>query len=121
MRIMIHKAQASPRRVVFPEGDHEKILRAAHILVDEKIANPILLGNAATISAKAAELGLVLDGIQVVDPANWPSRELYAETLYSLRQRRGLTHSEANEMLSNRNVFGSIMVHLVTRTHWSAA
>jgi malate dehydrogenase (oxaloacetate-decarboxylating)(NADP+) len=112
MRIMIRKAQASPRRVVFPEGDHEKILRAAHILVDERIANPILLGNAATISAKAAELGLVLDGIQVVDPANWPSRELYAETLYSLRQRRGLTHSEANEMLSNRNVFGSIMVHL---------
>ncbi|HXQ98101.1 MAG TPA: NADP-dependent malic enzyme, partial [Candidatus Limnocylindrales bacterium] len=112
MRIMIRKAQASPRRVVFPEGDHEKILRAAHLLVDEKIANPILLGNAAAISAKTAELGLVLDGIQVVDPANWPSRELYAETLYSLRQRRGLTHSEANEMLSNRNVFGSIMVHL---------
>jgi malate dehydrogenase (oxaloacetate-decarboxylating)(NADP+) len=112
MRIMIRKAQASPRRVVFPEGDHEKILRATHLLVDDKIANPILLGNAAAISAKAAELGLALDGIQVVDPANWPSRELYAETLYSLRQRRGLTHSEANEMLSNRNVFGSIMVHL---------
>ncbi len=46
MRIMIHKAQRKPQRVVFPEGESNKILRAAQILIDEKIAKPILLGNA---------------------------------------------------------------------------
>jgi len=112
MRIMIHKAQALPRRVVFPEGDNEKILRAAHILVDERIAHPILLGNANTIRAKAAELGMTLNGIKIVDPADWPKRELYIETVYGLRQRRGVTLSEARDLISNRNIFGSVMVHL---------
>ena len=49
MRIMIHKAQQSPKRIVFPEGEQHKILRAAQILIDEKIATPILLGNEAAI------------------------------------------------------------------------
>ena len=49
MRVVIHKAQAAPKRVVFPEGENEKILRAGHLLVEEKIAKPILLGNENTI------------------------------------------------------------------------
>ena len=51
-RIMIHKAQANPKQVVFPEGENEKILRACHSLLEEKIAMPILLGNAAIIQPK---------------------------------------------------------------------
>ncbi|MBI3670017.1 MAG: NADP-dependent malic enzyme [Acidobacteria bacterium] len=112
MRTMIHKAQARPRRVVFPEGENEKILRASHILVDEKIAHPILLGNDSTIRSRAADLGIALDGMQVVDPNHSPKRELYAEVLYRLRQRRGVTLSEARELLANRNLFGSVMVHV---------
>jgi malate dehydrogenase (oxaloacetate-decarboxylating)(NADP+) len=112
MRMVIHKAQASPKRVVFPEGENDKILRAAHILVDEKIAQPILLGNAETIRMRAANLGIPLDGAVLVDPADSPSREHYIETLYQLRQRRGVTLSEAGELIANRNLFGCIMVHL---------
>jgi malate dehydrogenase (oxaloacetate-decarboxylating)(NADP+) len=112
MRMVIHKAKAAPRRVVFPEGENEKILRAAHILVDEKIASPILLGSEDAIVRKAADLGVLLDGTKIVDPAVWPDRERYIETLYQLRQRRGVTLSEAREMIANRNVFGSLMVHL---------
>jgi len=112
MRMVIHKAKAAPRRVVFPEGENEKILRAAHILVDEQIASPILLGSEETILRKAADLGVLLDGTKIVDPAVWPARERYIETLYQLRQRRGVTLSEAREMIANRNVFGSLMVHL---------
>ena len=112
MRMVIHKAKAAPRRVVFPEGENEKILRAAHILVDEQIASPILLGSEETILRKAADLGVLLDGTKIVDPAVWPERERYIETLYQLRQRRGVTLSEAREMIANRNVFGSLMVHL---------
>lgn len=112
MRMVIHKAQASPKRVVFPEGENDKILRAAHILVDEKIAQPILLGNTDTIRGRAANLGIALDGVVLVDPTDSPNLEHYIETLYDLRQRRGVTLSEAREMLTNRNMFGCVMVHL---------
>jgi malate dehydrogenase (oxaloacetate-decarboxylating)(NADP+) len=112
MRLIIHKAQSKPKRVLFPEGDNEKILRAAHILVEENIAEPILLGNKETIRAKAADLAVNLNKIQVVDPALWPKREDYINTLYALRQRRGVTLSEARELINNRNLFGSVMVHL---------
>ena len=112
MRLIIHKAQQQPRRVVFPEGENEKILRAAHILVEEKIAKPMLIGDAMIIEAKAADLGMSLDQIIVVDPPLWAKRVLYAEALYGLRQRRGVTQSEAHSLINNPNIFGSVMVHL---------
>ncbi len=112
MRGVIHKAQANPKRVVFPEGEHEKVLRACHILVDEKIARPILLGNQFAIRSKAADLGIPLQGVEIVDPAETPQRERYIDELFRLRQRRGVTLSEARELILNRNVCGSVMVHL---------
>ena len=111
-RTMIHKAQANPKQVVFPEGDNEKILRACHVLVDEKIAWPILVGDAATIQLKAHELGVNLDGMKIVDPAASSLREFYVQELFRLRQRRGVTLSEADRLIDNRNVFGSMMVHM---------
>jgi len=67
-RIMIRKAQAKPKSVVFPEGENEKILRACYTLMDEKIAVPILLGRAAVIQAKALDLGLDLKDVRVINP-----------------------------------------------------
>ena len=110
-RMMIHKAQAHPKQVVFPEGDNEKILRACHTLVEEKIASPILLGNAASIRKNIAELDLDMSGVKIVDPATSPQREHYIQELFRLRQRRGMTLSEAKVQIANRNVFGSMMVH----------
>ncbi|MBZ5667129.1 MAG: NADP-dependent malic enzyme [Acidobacteriia bacterium] len=111
-RMMIHKAQATPKHVVFPEGDNEKILRACHSILDEKIATPILIGNAATIQAKAAELGLDLKQAQIVDPASSPLRERYIQELFRLRQRRGVTLTEAHTLIDERNIFASMMVHM---------
>ncbi len=111
-RTMIHKAQANPKQVVFPEGDNEKILRACHTLVEEKIAHPILLGEAAKIQARAREFGVNLEGMQIVDTAMSEHRELYAQELFRLRQRRGVTLQEAATLLNNCNVFGSMMVHM---------
>ena len=112
MRIVIHKAQARPKRVVFPEGDNDKVLRASHILVEEKIARPILLGNETIIRDRAAELGVPLGGMDIVDPQNAALREVYIQELYWLRQRRGVTLSEARGLIENRNVFGSLMVRM---------
>jgi malate dehydrogenase (oxaloacetate-decarboxylating)(NADP+) len=110
MRLVIHKAQHSPKRVVFPEGENEKVLRACHILVEEGVAAPILLGNESLIRSKASDLGIELDCMEVVDIERSPRRDVYAHELYELRQRRGMTLSEAHEAIASRNLFGSLMV-----------
>jgi malate dehydrogenase (oxaloacetate-decarboxylating)(NADP+) len=111
-RMMIQKAQTRPKQVVFPEGENEKILRAAHTLLEEKIAFPVLLGKPAVIDAKIKELDLSLEGVRIVDPDHSPMREQYVQEFYRIRQRRGITLTEAQAALTNRNVFGSMMLHL---------
>src|ERR1039458_8924940 len=111
-RTMINKAKANPKQLVFPEGENEKILRASHALVEERIAKPVLLGNLATVQARAKELGLDLEGIKIVDPAVSELRELYIQELFRLRQRRGVTLNEARTLINDRNIFGSMMVHM---------
>ncbi len=112
MRIMIHKAQSNPKRVVFPEGDHQKILRACHVLIEEKIAVPILLGRTNEIQKTAAELGVPLTGITILEPETAPRRQEYVNELYRLRQRRGVTLGAADELMNDRNIFGSMMVRM---------
>ena len=66
MRLIINKAKSDPKRIVFPEGDDEKILRAAQILIEEGIQKPILIGNRDKINAKMEELGLEFnDGVPI--------------------------------------------------------
>jgi malate dehydrogenase (oxaloacetate-decarboxylating)(NADP+) len=109
MRIMIHKAQANPKRVVFPEGEERKILRACHILQDEKIAIPILLGNEERIRAKMAELHLQAE-VEIIDPATFEHRKEYARSLHDLRSRKGITLREAQRQLLDPNLLGAMMV-----------
>jgi malate dehydrogenase (oxaloacetate-decarboxylating)(NADP+) len=111
-RMMILKASAAPKRVVFPEGEHERILRACHILVEENIAHPILLGRFETIRKNAEDLGMSLDGIEVIEPATSARIPDFTDELYRLRHRKGLLLSEARQMILDRDVFGSMMVHL---------
>src|ERR1051326_2123456 len=111
-RMMILKASAAPKRVVFPEGEHERILRACHILVEENIAHPILLGRFETIRKNAEDLGMSLDGIEVIEPATSARIPDFTDELYRLRHRKGLLLSEARQMMLDRDVFGSMMVHL---------
>jgi len=112
VRMMVHKAQIKPQRVVFPEGDNDTILRACHILVEEKIANPILLGSESAIQARAAELEVPLHGMEIVEPATSMLQRPYVYELYRIRQRRGLTLAEARGLIKNRNYFGSMMVRM---------
>jgi malate dehydrogenase (oxaloacetate-decarboxylating)(NADP+) len=112
MRAVMQKARKQPKRVVFCEGEEGKILRACQILLDEKIAMPILLGREEIIRARIAEYRLNLTGIQIVDPATFPRREEYAEEFYSLRQRKGVTRREAEQLVINPVTFASLMVRL---------
>ena len=112
MRMMIRKAQANPKRVVFPEGKHQKILRACHVLLEEKIAIPVLLGRSNEIQRTAAEIGINLDGVTIVEPETAPRRQEYVNELYRLRQRRGVTLGSADELMNDNNIFGSMMVRM---------
>jgi malate dehydrogenase (oxaloacetate-decarboxylating)(NADP+) len=111
MRNLINKAKDNPKRVVFPEGEEVKILRAAQQLVDENIATPILLGPEKEIRDRIKELGLDLDGVEIIDPENADIRKDYIDTLFEIRQRNGITRAEAKRMIKkDRNYFGAMMV-----------
>jgi malate dehydrogenase (oxaloacetate-decarboxylating)(NADP+) len=112
MRGVILRAQNAPKRVVFPEGEEPKVIRAARILVDEGIAHPILLGNRVIIEHLARDLGVSLDEILTEDPYSSPNRDRYATSLWERRQRKGLSLAEAHQRLLNANYFGSMMVAL---------
>lgn len=112
MRFIIHRAQKQPKRIVFPEGSEEKILRASQIIVDEKIANPILLGDEAAIREKIKLLDLELNGIQIIDPTHAPKLDEYVSKFYEMRQRKGVTQREALKLMKAPNYFGMMMVNL---------
>jgi malate dehydrogenase (oxaloacetate-decarboxylating)(NADP+) len=110
MRFFIHKAQAAPKRIVFPEGEEEKILRAAQIIIDEKIAQPILIGGSTTIHQKISELGLDLASMEIVNPGKSEKFHDYINSYYAARQRKGITRFDAEREMKTHNIFGMMMV-----------
>jgi len=113
MRIFINKAKAHPKRIVFPEGSEEKILRACQIIIDEGMAKPILLGKKEKIARKVEELNLnILDNAEIIEPEKYPKFNEYVDELFKMRQRKGVTRVEAKKILKTPNYFGSLMVHM---------
>jgi malate dehydrogenase (oxaloacetate-decarboxylating)(NADP+) len=112
VRRAIEKAKHDPRRIVFPEGDHHKILKAAQIAYEDGLALPVILGSRNKIEKLAEEHGIDIAGFEIIDHDNFDRIDVYAEKLYRLRQRKGLLKAEAYNLLRNRNYFGAMMVHL---------
>jgi len=112
MRMVINRAKTDPKRIVFPEGEEEKILRASQIILDEGIATPVLLGDESIINNKKKKLHLELKGTEIVDLKNSKKVEKFTEELYQLRKRKGVTRVEAVNLIKNRNYFGAMMVHM---------
>ena len=111
MRVAIHKAQRSPKRIVFPEGSEEQILRASQIIVDEGIAVPILLGDQKVIRERIKMLDLELNGIEIIDPQSSAKFDEYASKYYELRERRGATRGDTRRVVARPIYFGMMMVH----------
>lgn len=111
MRLVTNNAKSNPKRVVFAEADNYKILKAAQIVKEDRIAIPILLGNKEAIQKIIYENALDLDGVEIIEPVLEPERiKKYATALYNKRQRRGVTLYEANKLMRDRNYFGASMV-----------
>ncbi len=111
MRVVINKAKLNPKRIVFPEGANQKILRACQIIIDEGIARPIVLGSEEKIRNDIKELHLDLNGIEIINPVKSNKLTGFARQLFQLRARKGMTLSEAKSQLKgNWRLFGSMMV-----------
>ena len=106
-------ARRNPQRVVFAEGGHPNMLKAAVEAKSEGICHPILLGNDEVIAKMARQLDLSLEGIEIVNlrhPNELERRERYARILTEKRAREGFTYEEANDKMFERNYFGMMMV-----------
>ena len=110
MRVVLNKAKSDPKRVVLAEGSDEKLVRAAFQLVDQGIAEPVLIGDRQEIWTHADRLGLEFEP-EIVDPEA-ETLEPYADRLHELRKRDGVTRREAAELITDGNYLGSVMVEM---------
>jgi malate dehydrogenase (oxaloacetate-decarboxylating)(NADP+) len=108
---VIDLAKQKPKHILFAEADHIKILKAAQILQDEKIAYPILLGSRDEIERLIQEHNLELGECKIIDPREEKERtEKYAQAYHQKRQRKGITLKDAARVMRDRNAFGAMMV-----------
>jgi malate dehydrogenase (oxaloacetate-decarboxylating)(NADP+) len=110
MRRIIVRAQQEPLRVVLPEGNHPVIIRAAHQVLQEGIARPLLLGDRKEIEKLAESLQLSMEGIEVLNPLQSEYFDGFLEKLFVARQRKGWSMNKTRRKLQNPYVFGAMMV-----------
>ena len=109
-RVMVHKAQQNPKKVVYPEGEEEKIIRAANTCYDDNIAKPILLGNEQIIKTRIVDLGFDLKKFEIIDPVTTTKGVTYEEEFYTRRQRKGVTPRDVKLLMRDPNYFAAMMV-----------
>jgi malate dehydrogenase (oxaloacetate-decarboxylating)(NADP+) len=110
MSVVIEKARQDPRRIVFPEAEHPKILRAAKILAEEGICRPILLARDREVESLARELQVPLDQVELVYSETSGKLPAYARRLQELRGRKGVTAESAARLVRMRNVYAPLML-----------
>ncbi len=108
---IITRAKANKQRIVLPEGTEERTLRAADKLLADGVASIILIGNKTEISQLAASYGLKnIDLATIVDPLNHEKKEAYADLLFQLRQKKGMTPEKAAVLVENPLYLGCLMI-----------
>ena len=108
---IIHRAKSDQRHIVLPEGEEERILRAAEILRMRDVVTVTLLGNEQEIRQKIAALGLSLSDVTVLDPLNSARRQEYADAYFELRKHKGISAQMAFDAMADVGYFGTMMVH----------
>ncbi|MBA4154070.1 NADP-dependent malic enzyme [Flavobacterium sp.] len=113
VRLLANRAKTNPKRVVFAEADHLDVLKAAQIVMEEGIGNPILLGNKEIILELKKEIGFDVD-VPILDPKTSECDEKrlhYANTFWESRKRRGISLLDAQKWMRERNYFAAMMVN----------
>ena len=113
LRMMQNRAKSNPKRVTLGNAEEYNVLKAAQILVEEGIAKPILLGEKKYIKEQMEKFGITID-VPIIDPADddqEENRRKYRETLWKLRQRKGMNEYKAKRYVRQRDYFGPLMLH----------
>ena len=113
IRSIAERAKKRPKKVVFSEAEHYKILKAAEQSIDEGIAHPILLGDERVIKKLIEEHNLELEGVEIIDPkqdSQEDRRKYFGSILFEKRKRKGMTLFEAARAMRDRNYFGAMLV-----------
>jgi phosphate acetyltransferase len=107
---LLEQAKARRRHIVLPEGEDERVLRAADILLRRDVVDLTILGPPDEVRARAAARGLVLDRAMLVDPMESPLRSQFAERYYEIRRQKGVTPELALDIVAEGSYFGTLMV-----------
>ena len=108
---IVARAKANKQRIVLPEAEEERTLRAADRVLADELANIILIGNPEAIKADAEKYGLTnIDKATIIDPLNNPRSEEYAELLAELRKKKGMTIEQARELVKNPLYLGCMII-----------
>lgn len=112
-RVISTKARKDPKRIVFADAENIKILKVAQLALEENVAYPILLGKEEKIMKLAAENGIDLEGMPIINPQDDKNEELrkqYGEIFFNKRQRKGVNRYEAFKLMKDRNHFGCMLI-----------
>jgi phosphate acetyltransferase len=108
---VLQRAKKFRKHIVLPEGENDRILKAAEILLRREVVDLTLLGRSEKILEKIRNLGLHLDKAAIIDPRTADNFEEFAETYYELRKSKGITLDNARDLMSDVNYFGTMMIY----------
>ena len=109
---LIERARAQRKRIVLPEGDDDRVLRAAATVLKRGIADLVILGEPFEVRARAIELGIDIQGAEVLSPMDAVHVHKFAEEYARLRAHKGVTVGQAADTVTDVSYFGTMMVHL---------
>jgi len=110
LKRVYQNAQKYQKRIVLPEGAEPRTLRATEIILNQKLAQLILLGNPEDINQAAKEIGVNIEGATIVDPKTDTRRESYADLMLEIRKGKGLTREAALDLLNDPLYFAPLMI-----------
>jgi phosphate acetyltransferase len=110
-RNLLIQARAAKAHIVLPEGDDDRILQAAHQLLEKKVCDLTILGDPSAMAARGKELGLDLSGATLTDPTVGDDLERFAEDFAELRKAKGITLDEARETMKDISYYATMMIH----------
>ena len=108
---VLQRAKVNKQHIVLPEGENDRILQAAEILLRREIVDITLLGREDTINERIRSLGLHLQKATILDPRTSPFLDEYVETYYQLRKQKGITPDISRDIMVDVNFYGSMMIY----------
>ena len=109
---MCKLAQADKKRIVLPEGEEERTIKASEIIKNNSLAEVILIGDKSVIQEKATKLSVNICGIEIVDPKTSEKTDFYAKEFYEIRKNKGMTIEKAAETMQDCVYFGTMMLKM---------